>query len=198
MMNKGSLFIISGPSGTGKGTICNELIKHDDTFLSVSLTTRDRRNDEIEGVTYYYVSADEFRNRIENNMMLEWAQYGDNCYGTPKDKVEEQLNRGVNVILEIEVQGALKVKQQMPEAVMIFLLPPSVEALKSRLLNRDRETREEILKRISIAKGELSKAYLYDYIIINDDFDECLQTIRNIIVDRREKLDFVEKLQESI
>ena len=198
MMNKGSLFIISGPSGTGKGTICNELIKHDDTFLSVSLTTRDRRNDEIEGVTYYYVSADEFRNRIENNMMLEWAQYGDNCYGTPKDKVEEQLNRGVNVILEIEVQGALKVKQQMPEAVMIFLLPPSVEALKSRLLNRDRETREEILKRISIAKGELSKAYLYDYIIINDDFDECLQTIRNIIVDRREKLDLVEKLQESI
>ena len=130
--------------------------------------------------------------------MLEWAQYGDNFYGTPKDKVEEKLNSGINVILEIEVQGALKVKQKIPEAVMIFMLPPSAQALKERLLNRDREKEEEILKRIDIAKKELSKAYLYDYIIINDDFDECLKTIRNIIADRQEKLSFAEKLQESI
>ncbi len=198
MVSKGNLFIISGPSGTGKGSICNELIKYEDTFLSVSLTTRDKRNDEIDGVTYYYVSNEEFKKRIENNLMLEWAQYGDNFYGTPKDKVEEKLNSGINVILEIEVQGALKVKQKIPEAVMIFMLPPSAQALKERLLNRDREKEEEILKRIDIAKKELSKAYLYDYIIINDDFDECLKTIRNIIADRQEKLSFAEKLQESI
>ena len=198
MVSKGNLFIISGPSGSGKGSICNELIKYEDTFLSVSLTTRDKRNDEIDGVTYYYVSNEEFKKRIENNLMLEWAQYGDNFYGTPKDKVEEKLNSGINVILEIEVQGALKVKQKIPEAVMIFMLPPSAQALKERLLNRDREKEKEILKRIDIAKKELSKAYLYDYIIINDDFDECLKTIRNIIADRQEKLSFAEKLQESI
>lgn len=197
-MNKGNLFIISGPSGTGKGTVCNELIKFDDTFLSVSLTTRDRRNDETEGVTYYYRSVDEFKKRIEDNLMLEWAQYGDNFYGTPRDKVEEKLNSGINVILEIEVQGALKVKAKMPEAVLIFLLPPSAKALKERLINRGRETEEEITKRISIAKGELSKAYLYDYLIINDDFDECLRTIRNIIVDRQAKINFVEELRKSI
>ncbi|MDY3929489.1 MAG: guanylate kinase [Clostridia bacterium] len=197
-MNKGNLFIISGPSGTGKGTVCNELIKFDDTFLSVSLTTRDRRNDETEGVTYYYRSIDEFKKRIEDNLMLEWAQYGDNFYGTPRDKVEEKLNSGVNVILEIEVQGALKVKEKMPEAVLIFLLPPSVKDLKERLINRGRETEEEIAKRISIAKGELSKAYLYDYLIINDDFDECLRSIRNIIVDRQAKINFVEELRKSI
>lgn len=196
-MNKGNLFIVSGPSGTGKGTICNEFLKFDDVYLSVSVTTRDKRNDEVEGVTYIYDSVDGFRTRIDNDMMLEWAQYGDNFYGTPKDIVQQKLNAGINVILEIEVQGALKVKEKMPEAVMVFILPPSMEILRQRLINRGREEKEEIDKRIDIAMGELKKAELYDFIIVNDELSESVKSLRKIIDDRNKMMNFVNNLIEE-
>lgn len=196
-MSRGNLFIVSGPSGTGKGTICNELLKYDDIFLSVSVTTRDRRNDEIDGVTYFYDTVDGFRKRIDNGMMLEWAQYGDNYYGTPRDVVEEKLCAGINVILEIEVQGALKVKAQMPEAVMIFVVPPSMEELYSRLVNRGREEKSEIAKRIEIANGELSKASVYNYIVINDKLEESVKEVRRIIDERKNQMAFIQDLIDA-
>lgn len=197
-MSKGNLFIISGPSGTGKGTICKELLmKHNDIYLSVSVTTRDRRNDEVDGVTYIFDTVEGFRKRIDDDMMLEWAQYGDNYYGTPKDIVEENLEKGINVILEIEVQGALKVKEKMPDAVMIFVLPPSMKELESRLVNRGREDRTEIEKRIAIAMGEISKATLYNYIVVNEDLDLCVKEVRQIIDKRREQMEFVNCLIED-
>jgi len=197
-MSKGNLFIISGPSGTGKGTICKELLmKHNDIYLSVSVTTRDRRNDEVDGVTYIFDTVEGFRKRIDNDMMLEWAQYGDNYYGTPKDIVEENLEKGINVILEIEVQGALTVKDKMPDAVMIFVLPPSMKELESRLVNRGREDRAEIEKRIEIAVGEISKASLYNYIVVNEDLDLCVKEVRQIIDKRREQMEFVNCLIED-
>ena len=196
-MSRGNLFIVSGPSGTGKGTICNELLKYDDIFLSVSVTTRDRRNDEIDGVTYFYDTVDGFRKRIDNGMMLEWAQYGDNYYGTPKDVVVKKLCAGINVILEIEVQGALKVKAQMPEAVMIFVVPPSMEELYSRLVNRGREEKSEIAKRIEIANGELSKASVYNYIVINDKLEESVKEGRRIIDERKNQMAFIQDLIDA-
>ena len=196
-MSRGNLFIVSGPSGTGKGTICNELLKYDDIFLSVSVTTRDRRNDEIDGVTYFYDTVDGFRKRIDNGMMLEWAQYGNNYYGTPKDVVEKKLSAGINVILEIEVQGALKVKAQMPEAVMIFVVPPSMEELYSRLVNRGREEKSEIAKRIEIANGELSKASVYNYIVINDKLEESVKEVRRIIDERKNQMAFIQDLIDA-
>ena len=140
-MTKGSLFIISGPSGTGKGTVCNELIKQDNIFLSVSATTRDRRVGEKEGVTYYYTSKEQFEDMIKKDMMLEYAVYGGNYYGTPKEAVEKMLKAGKNVILEIEAQGALKVKEKMPEAIMIFIVPPSIKELRERLKKRGRDSK---------------------------------------------------------
>lgn len=193
-MSRGNLFIISGPSGTGKGTICNEFSKHDDVFLSVSVTTRERRGDEIDGVTYIYDTKEGFKKRIESDMMLEWAQYGENFYGTPRDIVEEKLSNGINVILEIEVQGALKVKEKMPEAVMIFVVPPSINELKNRLTLRGREDNDEILKRISIAKGELEKASRYNYIVVNDDLEESIKSVRKIIDERKKDMEFVNNL----
>lgn len=197
-MSKGNLFIISGPSGTGKGTICNEFLKHDDVYLSVSVTTRDKRNEEIDGVTYIYDTVDGFKKRIENDLMLEWAQYGENFYGTPKDIVEEKLNKGINVILEIEVQGALKVKEKMPDAVMIFVVPPSIEELRKRLELRGREDNEEINKRLKIAKGEMEKANLYNYIVVNDDLEESIKSVRRIIDKRKKATEFVNNLLDEL
>lgn len=193
-MTRGNLFIISGPSGAGKGTICNHFLNEDDVYLSVSVTTRNKRNEEIEGVTYFYDTVEGFERRIEDGKMLEWAKYGENYYGTPKDIVEEKLNKGINVILEIEVQGAFKVKEKMNDAVMIFIVPPSMKELYQRLLNRGRESVDEINKRIDIAKGELEKAVYYNHIVVNDDLESSVKKIRDIIDERKEKTTLVSKL----
>ena len=197
-MSRGNLFIISGPSGAGKGTICNRFLNNDDVYLSVSVTTRNRRNEEIEGVTYFYDTVQGFEKRIEDGKMLEWAKYGENYYGTPKDIVEEKLNAGINVILEIEVQGAFKVKEQMNDAVMIFIVPPSMKELYQRLLLRGRESEDEINKRIDIAKSELKKAYYYNHIVVNDDLEESVKKVREIIDERKVKTELVSNLIKEL
>lgn len=197
-MNRGNLFIISGPSGAGKGTICNHFLNDDDVYLSVSVTTRSKRNEEIEGVTYFYDTVEGFEKRIRDGKMLEWAKYGDNYYGTPRDIVEEKLNKGINVILEIEVQGAFKVKEQMNDAIMIFVVPPSMKELYQRLLDRGRESIGEINKRIDIAKGELKKAIYYDHIVVNDNLKDSVKKVRNIIDERKEKTNLVSRLIEEL
>lgn len=180
-MNKGVLFIISGPSGTGKGTVCSELIKKGDIFLSISATTRDKRLGEEDGVTYYFKSKEDFEKMIANGEMLEWAEYSGNYYGTPRAEVEKMLSSGKNVILEIEPQGALSVQAKMPEAVLIFIIPPSITELKSRLVTRGRENEEQITERLGAAIWEFEQAHKYDYIVENDCLDKCVDEISTIM-----------------
>lgn len=193
-MNKGNLFVISGPSGTGKGTVCEEILKREDISLSVSATTRDKRNNETEGVTYNYLTREQFESMIKENQMLEWAEYNGNYYGTPKKNAEVLLAQGKNVLLEIEPQGALKVKQLLPEAVLIFLLPPSMNELKKRLSERGRETEEQIKQRLDAAEWEIQQAPKYNEIVVNDNLNICTEEILGIIHSRNEKTLEVERL----
>lgn len=197
---KGILFVLSGPSGTGKGTVCKELLNREkELFLSVSATTRECRDGETEGETYYYVLRDEFERMIENGEMLEYAVYNGNYYGTPKKAVEDILNKGKDVLLEIEPQGALRVKQLFPEAVLIFLVPPSMSELKNRLLTRGRESEAEIFDRIATAKWELEQADKYTTVIENDDFDKCVHDVINYLNTKRvEKKRIINLINEEI
>lgn len=188
-MNKGVLFVMSGPSGTGKGTICTKLLETEDIFLSVSSTTREIRKGEQDGVTYNYVTKDEFERMIADGEMLEYASYSGNYYGTPKTAVNKSLDEGKNVLLEIEVQGAEKVKAAFPEAVLIFIIPPSMAELKKRLTERGREDEEQILTRMETAREELKKSALYTKIIKNDNLDTCVcevaDYIKSVVAARR-------------
>jgi len=197
-MSKGVLFIISGPSGTGKGTVCEQLLKEDNIFLSISATTRDKRAGEVEGVTYYYTTEEIFKSMIENGEMLEHAVYSGNYYGTPKKAVEDMLSSGKNVILEIEAQGALKVKALMPEAIMIFLVPPSIEELRNRLKQRGRESIEEIERRIEAAKWEFSQSPKYNYVVVNNQLETCVSDVLNIIKKENERQEMIERLLSEI
>ena len=179
--SKGRLFVISGPSGTGKGTICRELLKDIRNEFSVSMTTREPREGEEHGREYFFVSHEEFIENINRNNFLEYATVFDNYYGTPKDIVLKKLEKGRNVILDIDVQGGLQVKEAMPEAVLIFLLPPSLAALRSRLENRGTETPEKIEKRLNKALDEIKFIGEYDYMVVNDVREDAVSDVRSIM-----------------
>ncbi len=180
---KGLLVVISGPSGVGKGTVRKALFDRADHRLeySVSMTTRKPREGEVDGVDYYYVSKEQFQENIENGNMLEWAEFVDNYYGTPINKVNEQLYNGREVVLEIEIEGAMQVKKAFPDAVFIFIVPPSIEALESRIRGRATEAEEIIQERLSKASREFGLAHKYDYIVVNDSVENAADKIIAII-----------------
>ena len=187
-MSKGSLFIISGPSGTGKGTVCDELIRRGDVYLSVSSTTRDKRANEIDGVTYNFTDVEHFKQMIDDGSMLEWACYNGNYYGTPVKGVQKAIEEGKVCFLIIEVQGAQKVMKMFPDnCVSIFLLPPSLDVLEQRLRKRDSDGEEMIKQRLDIANIEMSYKDKYTYQIVNDDIDVCVNDIDKIISQELDK-----------
>lgn len=180
---RGLLIVLSGPSGVGKGTVRKALFNNPDHNFtySISMTTRKPRVGEVDGSDYFFVSEEEFLRRIREGKFLEYAKFVGNYYGTPLDKVEEMIEEGAEVVLEIEVEGAMQVKAKMPDAVLIFIAPPSYSALKTRLEGRGTESREVIEERIAKAHRELTLAAGYDYIVINDDVDNAADRIRAII-----------------
>lgn len=182
-VKKGTLFVISGPSGVGKGTLVSMLReKHPEIKLSVSATTRNPRPGEINGTHYFFLTKEDFKNRIELGEFLEWAEFSGNLYGTNKNFVEKMLEDGQNIILEIEVQGALQVKNKLKDVILIFIEPPSFEELKERLIKRCTETEEEIQKRLAIVKKELEQKHEFNYVMINDNLDTSLQNLETIIL----------------
>ncbi|MGL5149675.1 MAG: guanylate kinase [Clostridium sp.] len=190
MNNRGILIVISGPSGAGKGTICKELLrKEENLFISVSATTRAPRVGEVDGVNYYFVTKEKFINKIEEGDFLEHAEVYGNYYGTPKWKVEEMLSQGKNVILEIDIQGALNVKKNSQEGVFIFILPPSMEELKQRIIKRGSETEESLMRRFKSAYKEVNYVSKYNYAVVNDEVDVAVQKIQAILTAEKCRVD---------
>ena len=195
MTNKGILVVLSGFSGSGKGTLVKRLLEEYDNYaLSISMTTRMPRPGEEHGKSYFFVTKEEFQSTIQRNGLLEYAQYCDNFYGTPKAYVEEQLANGKDVILEIEVQGALQIKEKFPETLLLFVTPPSAQVLKDRLAGRGTETEEVINKRMRRAAEESESMSLYDNIIVNEDLEECVKFTHNVIQSAHSTPDRVSKL----
>lgn len=180
-MNKGLLIVVSAPSGCGKGTILSEVLKDDSFYYSVSATTRSPRLGEVNGVTYHFITKQGFEERIKNNAMLEYAEYCGNYYGTPKKEIDEMREQGKNVILEIEVQGAMKVREICPDAVFIFVLPPSVAELERRLKKRATETDDVIAQRVSQARSEIELARKYDYVVVNAALEDAINDFKTVI-----------------
>lgn len=180
-MNK-KLFVISGSSGVGKGTVIGGFLKRNPQFtLSISCTTRQMRPGEVDGVNYFFISKDEFKNCIDNNKFLEWAEFAGNFYGTKQKYINQCLEEGKNLILEIDTQGAMQVKEKMPEAVLIFIAPPSFKDLEKRLRGRHTEDEETIQKRLEAVKKEFERAENFDYKVINDDVEKAIQNLEEII-----------------
>ena len=199
MIERGLLIILSGPSGVGKGTVRKALFEHKQHNLnySISVTTRKPREGEVDGVDYFFRTREAFEDMIENNKLLEYAQYVDNFYGTPVDYVEEQLSAGKDVFLEIEVQGAMKVKKVFPEGLFIFLVPPSLSELKNRIINRGTETIEVVENRMAAAREELEMMEAYDYVVENDEVHLACDRILAIITAEHLKKDRVKHRYES-
>ncbi len=184
----GNLIVFTGPSGVGKGTIVRELFKEVDKLgFSVSVTTREKRKGEEEGKNYFFRTHDEFDELIEKDRLLEWAEFVGNKYGTPKDFVFEKLKSGVDVLLEIEVQGAIQVKEKFRDAVMIFIVRPSLNELEARLRKRNTETDEKIKLRLAKAKDEMQHTEFFEYIVINDDAMRAAKEVKNVILSLRGK-----------
>ena len=178
----GQLVVVSGPSGSGKDTILNEIFKMDpDIIPSVSATTRPPRKGEINGVNYYFMSVEEFEERIKRDEFLEYVQYGDNYYGTLKPQLEEKLKTGKTVVLIIDVRGAVNVRKVYPTAKTIFILPPTESELEKRLRCRESETETSLLKRLEVVKDEIKRVNEYDYAVVNDELEKAVEKVYNII-----------------
>lgn len=203
MANRGILVVVSGFSGAGKGTLMKRLVeKYDNYALSVSATTRAPREGEEHGREYFFHTKQEFEELILQDALIEYAQYVENYYGTPKAYVEKQLEAGKDVILEIEIQGALKVKEKFPNTLLLFVTPPSAQELKRRLVDRGTETKEVIDSRLRRAAEEAKGMSLYDYILINDDLEECVDTMHEVIQSQHNKssnnVAFIEKITGEV
>lgn len=203
MDQQGILVVVSGFSGAGKGTLMKELLKRYDNYaLSVSVTTRQPREGEKDGEDYFFVSREYFQQMIEDGRLVEYAQYVNHYYGTPRDYVEKKMAEGKDVILEIEIQGALKVKKRFPDALLIFVTPPSAGELRRRLVGRGTETIEVINARLRRAAEEASGMEAYDYLLINDEIDACVEQMHQLITLQHSKtcyhLDFLSRMREEL
>ena len=204
MKKKGILSVVSGFSGSGKGTIMKELLKNykDQYALSISATTRKPRVGEVEGREYFFKTPEEFESMIENNQLIEYACYVGNYYGTPRAYVEEMLEKGKDVILEIEIQGALKVKQKFPDTLLLFISPPSAEVLKERLIGRGTEDMDTINKRLSRAFEESLGVENYDYFVINDDLATCVKEVHSLIQNEKSRasrnINYINHIREEL
>lgn len=203
MKERGILIVVSGFSGTGKGTIMKELLnRYDNYALSVSATTRNPREGEADGREYFFKTIPEFEKMIAKEELIEYARYVNNYYGTPRAYVEEKLSEGRDVILEIEIQGALKVKEKFPETVLLFVMPPSAKVLKERLIGRGTETEDVILSRMKRAGEEAEGMDRYDYLVINDDLSACVEEVHQIIRSEHKKSfrnrELIEKIREEL
>ena len=201
---KGLLLVVSGPSGAGKGTICKSILDQNDHIkLSISATTRKPRTGEVHGVNYFFIEKEEFKTMIEQGEFLEYAQIYDNFYGTPKAAIMETLEKGQDVILEIEMQGARQVKEVYPEGIFVFVLPPSLKELKNRIVGRGTETAEEIEKRFSCAFEEIKQIDDYDYFIVNQDVEKSVKELESIISSEKNKVtryknNIIDKFKEEL
>ena len=203
MNHQGILVVVSGFSGAGKGTLMKELLKRYDNYaLSISATTRAPREGETDGKEYFFVTKEQFEKMRDERKLIEYAQYVNNYYGTPKEYVEQKMAEGKDVILEIEIQGALKVKKRFPDALLLFVTPPSAEELRRRLVGRGTETLEVINARLARAAEEASGMEAYDYLLINDDLDRCVEEMHQLIQLQHRKtsyhLDFLSKMSEDL
>ena len=203
MRRKGILIVVSGFSGVGKGTLMKQLVhSYDNYALSVSMTTRQPRPGESDGKEYFFVSREVFEKTIAENGLIEYANYCGNYYGTPKEYVEKQVEKGKDVILEIEIQGALKVREQFPTALLLFVMPPSAQELKKRLEGRGTETKEVIDKRLKRATEEAEGIENYDFIVINDKLEECVKEMHGLILAAHETPDrnqeFIDNMRKEL
>ena len=194
--NTGQIIVISAPSGAGKGTVIKELLKNDDKsrWLSVSATSRGMREGEKEGVNYYYITEDDFKEKIENDYFLEYTNYAGNFYGTPKEYIKKHLEQGIDVILEIEIEGATNIKKLIPEALFIFIMPPSLKTLIKRLKKRGTESNDKIIKRFHEAYKEINEVTKYNYVVVNDELEDTVNTIEAIIKAEKCRVDRIEEV----
>lgn len=196
---KGSLIVLSGPTCAGKGTICKELLKiNKNIWPSISCTSRPMRKGEINGKDYYFLTKEEFEKKIKNNEMLEYAQvhYND-YYGTPKENIKEKIDEGIDVLLEIDIQGAIQIKEKINEAIFIFILAPSMEEIKNRLIKRGCENKKQMLERFKTAYREINELTKYNYVVVNDNLEEAVNKVNSIIISEKCRVDRIEEVYLS-
>ena len=182
MMGIGQLIVITGPSGVGKGTLVSALRqRHPQLHLSISVTTRFPREGEIDGEHYYFVNRDRFQEMVENQELLEWAEFAGNCYGTPMHPVLQRINLGESVLLEIELEGARQVRKTFPQAIQIFILPPSLEELERRIRSRGKDSEAAMICRLKRAEEEVQAADEFDFVVVNDDFEQALEQLEAVM-----------------